>query len=918
MGDSQYILVDRQAEGDKEQPKPVVDTVQLLRDEPHKVAESLQGDSFQIVDRSQLVEEVIAHVEDVKSNLNSAKAAALEIGRLDKEHANPQDKIKVTDSNGNEVEMTVDERVKQLKREIDTQFSNAIKKTDNEQTAKQQTEALTELVKQNTIERVVLSQKLGIDLVLSNPGEVRAQIDTLMRQEPNNPDLRRMNELQTEMERLRSASELSSATKMIYAQYMAAGLTNEKYGLEKGENGKLLVDPKDVQLAAHMIIQAGENKDFRDNPTYQKALASVGEHLGVKDRAEAITKKVSEAAIERDPAKKEAMLKEAVEETKKIGLDKLATLYRDPEFMARQSQEVQDRIKATVDSANNARLEYMRLLTSQGRTTDAEKLMVQIKADDPGAVGRLEKNGDKLEFKYNTPEWQALDNQMALGTSTIADHYRQLGALYNQKMSEGQLTSSGRGANAGFEEILKNGANRSDIGADQILKAMKLLTMKREEERKQSVIGLDAEIKGLKAELAALPGKAFDVEAKRDMAREEIEDKLRVLEATKLQLEENAKLVNAFEDAERRMLVINRYCMLNERSSASQELEALKREHPEYWNNRFNNDQKEEIELACEYVPWYKDWRTYAVIGAGIVGAVVGFGVASAATSASAVGAAVTWLGVSKVVAGVGLAAVGTAGGVVLGGIAGGRTYYRAHQLADWLGMSNQYDKANLEEDFRQGYRIGSLTGGIGAMVPGAAAAIGLRHVEKAAVDEAVKRGLVTNYLFNVGKSVPLSASFNAANEASRWAMSEPGKYHFDSTDFLKNTATFAALSPVGANIHKVPALLKVPIPALHGPKAMLAANFVFAEGMGQTGISVNEHLHAYSNGSDYNPDTRIGMFSPANGYVEDPNSRAARQRIYGRYIQFDELGYFSNYRTLQSQFVPPEITSQAERQLAK
>jgi hypothetical protein len=890
-----------------------VDTVQLLRDEPHKVAESLSGDNFQIVDRTQLTDKVTAHVEDVKSNLSSAKAAAVEIASLDKEHTNPQDKIKVTDSKGNEVEMTVDERVKQLKREIDTQFATAVRKTDNVQT-----EALTELVRQNTIERVGLAQKLGIDLVLSNPGEVRTQIETLMRQDPKNADLLRMNELQAEMERLRGVGELSSSTRMIYAQYMAAGLTNEKYGLEKGENGKLLVDQRDVQLAAHMIIQAGENKNFRDNPTYQKALASVGEHLGVKDSGEAITKKVTEAAIEKDPAKKEAMLKEAVEQTKGIGLDKLATLYRDHEFMARQSQEVQDRIKATVDSANYARLEYMRLLTSQGRTADAEKLMVQIKADDPGAVGRLEKNGDKFEFKYNTPEWQALDNQMAIGTSTDADQYRQLGALYNKKMSEGQLTSSGRGANASLDEVLKNGASRSDIGADQILKAMHMLTIKREEERRQSVISLDNEIRTLKSELSGLSGKSFDVEAKREMAREEIEDKLRVLEATKRQLEENAKLVNDFEDAERRMLVINRYSMLNEKSSASQELEALKREHPEYWNSRFNDDQKKQIELACEYVPWYKDWRTYAVIGAGVVGAIVGFGVASAATSASAVGAAVTWLGVSKVVAGVGLAAVGTAGGVVLGGVAGGRTYYRAHQLADWLGMTNQYDKANFEEDFRQGYRIGSITGGIGAMVPGAAAAIGVRHAEEAVIATVANRGLVTKYLVNVGKSVPLSASFNAANEASRWAMSDPGQYQFNSTDFLKDTATFAALSPVGANIHKVPALLKMPIPALHSPKAMLAANFAFAEGMGQTVFSVNEHLTAYSSGTAYNPHSRIGMFSPANGYVEDPNSRAARDRIYRKYIPFDELGYFSNYRTLQSQFVPPEITSQAERQLAK
>jgi hypothetical protein len=918
MGDSQVKPVDKPTEGDKGQPKPVVDTVQLLKEAPAKAEKPAQSDNFQIVDRTQLSDKVTTHADDVKSNLANAKAAAVEIARLDKEHTNPQDKIKVTDSKGNEVEMTVDERVKQLKREIDTQFSTAIKKTDNVPT-----EALTELVKQNTLERVALSQKLGIDIVLSNPGEVRTQIDNLMKQQPNNPDLLRMNQLQTDMERLRGVGELSSATKMLYAQYMAAGLTNEKYGLEKGENGKLLVDPKDVQLAAHMIIQAGENKNFRDNPTYQKALASVGEHLGVKDRGEAITKKVTEAAIERDPAKKEAMLKEAVEQTKGIGLDKLATLYRDPEFMARQSQEVQDRIKATVDSANNARLEYMRLLTSQGRTADAEKLMVQIKADDPGAVGRLEKNGDKLEFKYNTPEWQALDNQMALGTTTNAAQFRQLADLYNKKMAEGQLTSSGRGSSASFDEVLKNGANRSDIGADQILKAMQQLTIKREEERKQSVNGLDAEIKGLKAELSGLPGKSFDVEAKREMAREEIEDKLRVLEATKRQLEENAKKVNDFEDAERRMLVINRYSMLNEKSSASEELEALKRDHPEYWNTRFNDEQRQQIEKACEYVPWYKDWRTYAIVGAGVVGAVVGFGVASAATSAGAVAGTAAFLGVSATTAGIGLAAVGTAGGVVLGGTAGGLTYYGAHNMADWMGMTKEYDRANFKEDFLQGYRIGSVTGGIGAMVPSAAAAIVVGNTEKAVLAAVANRGgnfsaNATGYLFNVGKSVPLAASFNATNEASRWAMSAPGQYHFDGTQFVKDTAMYAALSPLGAKIHEVPLLSKIPVPGLRGSQGTLAANAMIAEGFGQIVISGSEHLNAYSNGAAYNPNNRIGMFSPTNGYAEDPNSRAARERIYGKYIQFDELSYIRNYRTLQSQFVPPEITSQAERQLAK
>ncbi|MBI5176199.1 MAG: hypothetical protein HY986_25165 [Candidatus Melainabacteria bacterium] len=875
-----------------------------------KPADRVQvAEDLSIVDNTRLKDAIFKPATAVMGHLAEAKAKADEINKLDKEHKDPSAKITVTDASGKAVEMTVDERVKQLKKDIDKQFSDAIKTSQTIPSA-----PLVELVSNNFAERLALSQKNGIDMTIGSPDQIKLQIDGKLRLDPSNKELQRLSQLHDESEQYRKTGDLGDATKMLYAQYMALGYTNEKYGLEKGDNGRMKVDMTDVQLAASYVIAAGKNPDFRENPTYKQTLARLGEHLGEKDHGESMTKKVAEAAVEKDPKRKEELLKQAVEQSNTIGLDKLARLRNDEDFMARQPKEVQDRLNATVNSANDARLELMRLYTKQGRTADAEKLMTRIKADDYTAVGHIEKQGDKEVFVYKNDEWRDLDNQMALGTSTNAADFKRLADIYNKKMEQGQLTSSDLGKRASYDQVL-NGLDDKNIGADQVLVAMQQLTRKREEDRKATLASLTQEKANLEKELKGLGSKEFDVDGKREMEQASLENRMRVLEAARKQMEDGAKAVNDFEDAERQMLVINRHSMLNEKSEASEALEALKRDHPDYWAKRFDDEQRKKIEQACEYVPWYKDWRTYAIAGAAVVGAVVGFGVASAATSTAAVAGTAALLGVSTGVATGGLLVVGTVGGIAAGGASAGLFYSGAHHAADWMGVTKDYDKADFSKDFAAGWRIGSKTAAIGAAVPTFAIALGhgiaatgtVKATEAATMSLLARSGnAAINFGVNTVKISPLAFSGAVTQEmGDRWTSEQPITWNESFKNIGTNTAFNAAFGQFGARITPVRGLNRVTLPGPLETYKMALGNTMQSTALATGFIGAIETTSSWNAGSAYDPKNRISPFSPANGSAETLKTYQSRLRVENRRIPYSLMDYDRMRGSLQSRFDP-------------
>ncbi|HNA74065.1 MAG TPA: hypothetical protein PKW73_12030, partial [Candidatus Obscuribacter sp.] len=129
-----------------------------------KPADRIQvAEDLSIVDNTRLKDAIFKPATAVMGHLADAKAKADEINKLDKEHKDPKDKITVTDASGKAVEMTVDERVKQLKKDIDKQFSDAIKTSQTIPSA-----PLVELVSNNFAERLSLSQKNGIDMTIGS------------------------------------------------------------------------------------------------------------------------------------------------------------------------------------------------------------------------------------------------------------------------------------------------------------------------------------------------------------------------------------------------------------------------------------------------------------------------------------------------------------------------------------------------------------------------------------------------------------------------------------------------------------------------------------------------------------------------------------------------------------------------------
>ncbi|MBK9617736.1 MAG: hypothetical protein IPO31_00955 [Candidatus Obscuribacter sp.] len=401
------------------------------------------------------------------------------------------------------------------------------------------------------------------------------------------------------------------------------------------------------------------------------------------------------------PEKREELLRQAVETSDTIGLRTLAALRHDKAFMDRQPQEVQMRLANTVDSAVAARLEYMRLLVDKGRVGEAEVLMARTKLEDPDSVGTL-RDG---RVTYASAAWQELDNKLVRGISTGPQDFHKLQDLYNEKVKKGQFTSVNDGPSADYGKVL-NSMDNPNIGADKVLEAMQALNRKQSEERVAASARLEQEKQSLQEQIRTLPEKKFADELSRDLAKAELEDKLRAVERSKDDLDRVGKQVLAGEDADRMLLSLQMHLGMNERASARADLEALKKEHPDLYA-KIPADKQKELDDLTKDIPWYQDWKLYAVAGAAVVGAVVGFGVASWATGPAAAAGVAGFLGVGATTAAVITGAGATTLAMAAGGTAAGVTYWGVHKTADAFDWSRPDERANFGEDFSRGGTIG-------------------------------------------------------------------------------------------------------------------------------------------------------------------------------------------------------------------
>lgn len=773
-------------------------------------------------------------------HLQNAKKLSDEISALDKAHPNPQDKITVPGPNGNR-EITVDERVKELKREVQTSLISSLRAADNINP-----QVLAGLVRNNTVERAQIAARYGIDLAGgSTPEQQKVLMQERTRALAADPqaatDMARFTALQKEAEAYRKAENLPAASRMLFSQYLSAGHANPNHGLDKVD-GKMKVDVTDVQLATTLAIQAGRNNEIRQSDGYKETLARLGDNLGDKDKGDLMKKNVVEAQQPgTTPEKREELLRQAVETSDTIGLRTLAALRHDKAFMDRQPQEVQMRLANTVDSAVAARLEYMRLLVDKGRVGEAEVLMAKTKLEDPDSVGTL-RDG---RVTYASEAWQELDNKLVRGISTGPQDFHKLQDLYNEKVKKGQFNSVNDGPSADYGKVL-NSMDNPNIGADKVLEAMQALNRKQSEERVAASARLEQEKQSLQEQIRTLPEKKFADELSRDLAKAELEDKLRAVERSKDDLDRIGKQILAGEDADRMLLSLQMHLGMNERASARADLEALKKEHPDLYA-KIPADKQKELDDLTKDIPWYQDWKLYAVAGAAVVGAVVGFGVASWASgpAAAATVAGVLGVGVGSTTAAVVTGAGATALAMAAGGTTAGVTYWGVHKTADAFDWSRPDERANFGEDFSRGGTIGIVTS---SMAGGALIFKGLGALN-GTVGVAAERTVLANFAAKaaqVGRFLPASASMATTQEASTYLFN---KKEFDLGESSRNVLLGTGLMALwgGSNLGQL-GIVRTSLTSV-------AAHQVIVGGI--------EHFGAYQAGSDYNDSNPSSVFGP-------------------------------------------------------
>ncbi|MBK7836424.1 MAG: hypothetical protein IPJ49_01765 [Candidatus Obscuribacter sp.] len=384
-----------------------------------------------------------------------------------------------------------------------------------------------------------------------------------------------------------------------------------------------------------------------------------------------------------------------------------------------------------------------------------------------------------------------------------------------------------------------------------------------------AVAKLDQEKQSLQNQLKNLPQKQFADDLSRDLEKAELEDKLRAVERSREDLERVGKQVLAGEDADRLLLSLNRNLGMNERASARADLETLQKEHPDLYA-KIPADKQKELDDLTKDIPWYQDWKLYAVAGAAVVGAVVGFGVASWATGPAAAAGVAGFLGVGATTAAVITGAAGTTAAMVAGGSAAGVTYWGVHKTADAFDWSRPDERANFGEDFNKGFAIGVVTSsmssaavvfkGLGALNGSVAAnaeraalsevaAVSSTETTAAVATNAARTSIMSNLAAKatqVGRFLPASASMSVTQEVSNhWLNNSEWNIADSSKNILMGTAINTLWG--GSNLGKL-GMIRTPLTA------------VAAEQLIVGGI---EHWGAYQAGSDYNDSNPSSIFGP-------------------------------------------------------
>jgi hypothetical protein len=611
--------------------------------------------------------------------------------------------VTVTDESGASRNITVAEHIKELKGVIDKEANTAVGVSD-----KLKSEIVNQLLSDALVKRNSLGQELGLqpkEINSEKLNELVASTTDASKKEK----LEKLLEAQGRVEQVKNMENAQAATRMVYANLKGGGYTDSSAPLVVQENGKIKANQKDVLDAMQLLMEAGRNKDLRNNELYVRAVNQVVPRLEtgsgkVEIINESIRKSV-EAGSHGDKSEQEKALKLAVEQADKINVGDLAQLMRDPRFVNLQKESVLNELTETITMASMARLKYAEFLTQEGRYGDAQKQALRVKAELPEVMYGMDATG---HAKYNeSPIVDIGKLDQAVSRSSGFDPQKLNADLAAFQLKLGKLNGET------IDDTKDSTSNKEKDNArltgelQELERNMHGQLAKQKEELADARRGMGEEKERITGELGKLDKEFSITDESRQVKKLALERELDIIKKQEelLKLEEKAN--NRNENVVR-MLEATYDLAREDRSAARANLEAIKKSDPEFWQS--NKEVFDNLEKAATDPGWWDTWgRKTAIVLACVAGVAVAWWAGPAIIAAGI--AAAGYVGLT----GSSATIVGSIGGLTAttaaGATAGAVTMAGGHMIADATG-----GRRTSQESLLQDMQVGANAGGSSAL----------------------------------------------------------------------------------------------------------------------------------------------------------------------------------------------------------
>lgn len=631
---------------------------------------------------------------DPYQHITRATLAGAELDNISASGSQPSEVLQVTATDGKITSITVAERTAQLKTELINEMQAAKVAAD----AIRQTgpNSIEQLIGDNARKRDALCAELGIDkntVVGSKQAyeTLNPLFGSVGEDAQRKAKLEELYDLVQDRDQLEKLRHAPAYQRMTEAEFTAKGYMNANLALGAE------LPRQDLARAYELVKEAGRiDEELSHTQLYQTTELRVGliYASGQQDRSVQILRHLQSATEKKsEPAQQEDELKKAVLLADKINVGFIAEQIR---HTANVESGVSQELVDIISIGSQARIDYAKFLTEQGRFNEAQTFLTQAKADSPELIYQQDPVSKRIVYRDDS--LASMDQKITLGVKTNPGSWdsAQLKFLKNLQNSE-------------FGQAKENLA--------EMLRVTNLMRTEIEEANRP-----------LKEERARLESKSREFQNKGQTITEEekiesdrIMREMNIIDGTLAGREKQLNRqhnITRFMDG---MLALSS----EDKHKAHDIFLEVKKNDPDLANiKELGLDEKIKMTVGGLRGWWNDNYKKVAFGAAILAGVALAVGTCGVATGASAalIGGTASALAVSEVTAATIVAAGTVATATTLGALGGGLAH---------LGVERTVDKSAGWESFFKGAEIGGTTAGMVAspyamaMIPKAAGAAG-------------------------------------------------------------------------------------------------------------------------------------------------------------------------------------------------